>query len=137
MLLSCKKLFKKQTKRGLELVSLPHLKHDFWGKIILTSFFIKWLNFIAWLTLLLEILGNMCTAIICCPVCDVINFQTNLSLLIKPFFLINKKSKQIYKYLKNEKNFQHEIESIFHHFFQGFKLPEIVVDPRVCLQLLT
>ena len=34
--------------------------------------------------LLLEILGNMCIVIIYCPVCDVINFEINLSFLIRP-----------------------------------------------------
>ena len=36
--------------------------------------------------------------------------------LIKPFFHTTKKSKQKFKYLKNEKSFQGEIKSIFHHF---------------------
>ena len=43
----------------------------------------------------LSLLGNICTAIICCPVCDDINFHIiNLSFLIKPFFYITKKSRQ-------------------------------------------
>ena len=36
-------------------------------------------NFIAWLSLLFEILGNICIAIICFPVCYYINFEINLS----------------------------------------------------------
>ena len=47
------------------------------------------------LTLLLEILGNMCIVTICYPVCDVINFEINHSFLIKRFFHINKKLKKI------------------------------------------
>ena len=42
-------------------------------------------NFNAWLSLLLEILGNMWIAIICYPVCDVRNFEINLSFFAKPF----------------------------------------------------
>ena len=49
-------------------------------------------NFIVWLSLVLEILGNRCIVIICCPVCDVINFEIHHSFLIKPLFYITKKS---------------------------------------------
>ena len=45
----------------------------------------------------------MCIASICCPVCDVINSEINLSFLIKPFFYITKKSQQKCKYLRNGK----------------------------------
>ena len=34
----------------------------------------------------------MSIVIICCPVCDVINFEINLSFVIKLPFYINKKS---------------------------------------------
>ena len=40
-----------------------------------------------WLPLLCEILGNMCIAMVCEPGCDVMNFEVNLTFLIKPFFL--------------------------------------------------
>ena len=36
------------------------------------------------LTLLCEILGNMCIVILCKPDCDLINFEINLIFLIKP-----------------------------------------------------
>ena len=64
----------------------------------------------------LDILGYMCIAIISCPVCDVINFEINHNFLVKPFFYITKKSGQKCNYLKNEKNFKHEIKSIFDYF---------------------
>ena len=41
------------------------LKHDFWRKIFLLLYSINWLNFIVWLPLLCEILGNMCIIIFC------------------------------------------------------------------------
>ena len=69
---------------------------------------------------ILAILGNMCIVIICCSVCEVINLEINRSPLIKPFFYITKKSRQKYKYIKNEKSFYHEIKSIFHHFQRDF-----------------
>ena len=48
------------------------------------------LNFIAWLPLLFEILDNIWIVIICCPVCDAINFEINHNFLIKPFLHITK-----------------------------------------------
>ena len=50
-------------------------------KIFLMLLDINGPNFIAWLPLLLEILNNMYIVITCCPVCDVINFEINLSFL--------------------------------------------------------
>ena len=48
-------------------------------------------NLIVWLRLLCEILGNMCIAIACKPVCDVMNFEVELIFLIKPFVLHDQK----------------------------------------------
>ena len=53
-------LKKKKKKRGLELISLPHFLHYFWRKIFLLVHSITGQNFIVWLHLLREILGNMC-----------------------------------------------------------------------------
>ena len=49
----------------------------------------------------------MCIVIICCPDCDVINLEIKLSLLIKPFSYMTKKSGQKCKCLENEKNKKH------------------------------
>ena len=93
MLLPHIKVFWKTTA-DLELVSLPHFLHDFWWKIFLLLYsIIFWPNFISWLSLLYEILGNMCIAIGFLPGCDVINFEINLIFLIKPFFLCDQKVK--------------------------------------------
>ena len=62
-------------------------------------------NFTVSLSLFLEILGNMCTAIVCFPHCDVINFEINLIFLTKQFFYMNKNSRQKFKYHDNEKSF--------------------------------
>ena len=75
--------------------------------------------YIAWLPLLREILGNMCIVIACLPGCDVINFEINLIVLIKPFF--------VYKTKKSRQNFKiswvkDEVKSIFHHFWRTFKV---------------
>ena len=96
---------------------------------------INWPNFIVWLPLLLEILDilytycNYCNThitVICCPVCDTINFEIYLSFLIKPLLYIIKKSGQKFKYLKNDKSFSHKIKSIFHHL-KRFSLKKIKI----------
>ena len=74
---------------SLGLVSSPHLLYDFSSKMFLCLYSIKWPNFTVWLPLLLEILGN--AEIFCFPCCDLINFKTNLSFLIKPFSYKTKK----------------------------------------------
>ena len=45
-----------------------------------------------------EILGNICVKIICCTVCDIINFEINLSFLMKSYkiFVINRICVQYY-----------------------------------------
>ena len=63
--------------KGSEARLLYHILY-FWRKIFLILNFINWPNFIIWLSLLLEILGNICIVVICCPVC---NFEINCSFL--------------------------------------------------------
>ena len=70
-------------------------------KMFVMLYTINWRNFIAWLPLLLEILGNMCIGIVCYPACEVIIFN----LLIKWFFHITKKSKQNIKIFWERKEF--------------------------------
>ena len=50
-----------------------------------------------WMSLLLEIMDNMCILIIYGPVSDAMNFEISPGFLIKPFFYITKKSRQKYK----------------------------------------
>ena len=80
-------------EKGLGVASPPHFVYDFSRKIFITLYFINWPNFVVWLLLLLEILGNMCIVFIFCPVCDVINVEINHSFLITTFFYISKKVK--------------------------------------------
>ena len=51
--------------KGLGIVSPAHFAYDFSTKMFLMLYSINWPNFIAWLPLLLEILGNMCIVIVC------------------------------------------------------------------------
>ena len=90
--------------KGLGIVSPAHFVHEFSTKMLLMLYSTNWPNFIAWLPLLLEILGNMCIAIVY-PGCDVMDFEINLIFLIEPFFLYDQKSRQNLKYLKKEKSF--------------------------------
>ena len=57
----------------LGIVSPPHFAYDFSKKNVQMLCSINWPSFIVWLPLLLEILGDMCVAIACFPLCDVIN----------------------------------------------------------------
>ena len=49
----------------LGIVSPAHFEYGFSTKMFLMLYSFNWPNFIAWLPLLLEILANMCIAIVC------------------------------------------------------------------------
>ena len=49
----------------LELDSPSHFVDDFSRKMVFMLYSINWPNFIVWLPLPLEILGNMCITIAC------------------------------------------------------------------------
>ena len=85
--------FFEKTKRCLKLISLHHFLYVFWRIIFILLYSINWSNFVAWLSLLSEILGNMRIVIACYTGCDGINFENNLIFLIKPFFLYSQKVK--------------------------------------------
>ena len=90
---------------------------------------INWQNFIASLPFFLEILSNMCIAIVCFPGFDVINFENNLIFLIKPFLYMTRKSRQKLKYLENQKSFQGEIKS-FAIIFKRFSVSKNFLRPE-------
>ena len=50
--------------KGLGIASPAHFVYDFATKMLLMLHSTNWPIFIAWLPLLLEILGNMCIAIV-------------------------------------------------------------------------
>ena len=131
MLSSYIKLFDK-IKIGQELVFLTRFLNDIQRKIALTLYFINWPNYIVWLPLLLAILGNLCIMIICFPVCDIINFETNLSFLIKLFLYITKKSGQNCKQLKKKQLLLWN-KKYFSSIVKDFQLSEIVSGPRLDL----
>ena len=57
---------------GLELVSLPHSAHDFWGKLF---FIITDQILLPDCLLFFEMLGNMWIVMNSFPVCDIMNFE--------------------------------------------------------------
>ena len=59
-----------ETKRGLEMFSLPHFLHDFWRKIFPMLYLVNSPNLIIWMSLLLEMLANMCIIIAWPPDCE-------------------------------------------------------------------
>ena len=73
--------------------------------IFLMLYSINWPNFIVWLLLLLEILGNLFITNVCYPGCEVKNFEINLIFLIKLLFCLTKKSREKVKYFEKEKSF--------------------------------
>ena len=78
--------------KGLGIVSPAHFAYDFSTKIFAILYSINWPNFIVWLLLLLEILANICIAIVFYPGCDVMDFEINPIFLIEPFFLHGQKA---------------------------------------------
>ena len=52
--------FSKKKKKGLGLISLSHILHNFWRKLFLLLYSINLPSFIVWLPVLREILVNMC-----------------------------------------------------------------------------
>ena len=99
-------------RRGSGNVSPPHFVYNF-SRNISPCYIL--LNDLISLPLPLEVLGNMCITVVCFPSCDIINLNLNL-LLIKPLFYMTGNSRQKFKYFENQKSFQGEIRSIFHHF---------------------
>ena len=74
------------------------------------------LNLIAWFTLILERLGNMCIVMTYCRNFDVRNVENYLIFIFSLFsFMTNKVRKKI-EYLQNEMSFQEKIKRIFHSF---------------------
>ena len=51
--------------KSLGIVSAAHFVYDVSTKMFLKLYSINWPNFIVWLPLLLDMLGNMCIVIVC------------------------------------------------------------------------
>ena len=101
-------------KKGLGIVSPPHFMCDFSRKTLLKLYSINLTKFYCLIAFTSWDIGQYmyCNCLLCC---DVVNFEINLIFLIKPFSYMNKKSREKFKYLENEKSFEREIKSVFHH----------------------
>ena len=62
----------------------------------------------------------MCITIASKPGFDVINFEIDLTFLVKAFFYMTKKSRQKLEYLENKKSFLGGIKCIFHKCLKAF-----------------
>ena len=78
-------------EKDLGIVSPPHFVYHFPRKMFIILYSINWPNFIVSLPLLLEILSNICTAIVCFLGCAAMKFEINLS--IQAVFLREQKCK--------------------------------------------
>ena len=61
--------------KDLRIGSPAHFVYDFLTEMFFMLYSINLANFIAWLFLLLEMLGNICIAIVFYPGCDVLDFD--------------------------------------------------------------
>ena len=89
-------------EKCLRIVSPQHFVYDYSKKMFLMLYSIHSIHSIH---LLLQIMGNMCIAIVSFPGFDVIKFEINLIFLIKPFFYLTKNSRQKFKYLEKKRAF--------------------------------
>ena len=119
--------------KGLGIVSPAHFVNDFSTKMFLMLYSINSPNFIAWLPLLLEVLGDMRITTVFYLSCDVMDFEINLIFLIESFFLHDQKVmtkiliswewKELLKWDKKH----------FLSILKGFQLLKIVSHLRVRL----
>ena len=123
---SLKRAFSKDKNRsGTSL--LASFFQNFWRKIFSGCILLNKQNILMIFYTSWDIGHYVYVVIIYFSVCEVINFEINISFLIKSFSCIK------CKYLKNEKSFWDEIKSIFPSFLKAFQLSEIYSDPIVDL----
>ena len=120
----------KTIKWGREASSKPLLSVFLKKFLILDS--INWSNLIVWLLLLLEILGNICTAIVCLPSCDVINYEITLCLWSSRFSARPKSRDKNISILRTKRALRWN-KKHFSSLLKNFQLPKIVSDLRVSL----
>ena len=115
------------------IVSPPHFVYNFSTKMLLVLYSINWPNFIAWLPLLLQILGNRCVAIVFFPHCDLMDFEINLIFLIELLFLYNQKAmkKSYWEWKELLRPNKH-----FWSFLKSFHWSKIVPDLKLRCNLL-
>ena len=88
--------------KGLTLISATPFVHDFSRKI--NSCYILLTDKIS-LSDCYYFFRYLAMSVLQYPICDLINFEIYVSLLIKPFTYINKNSEQNLRHLQKEKSF--------------------------------
>ena len=78
-------------EKGLAIIPSSHFMYSFSREMFLMLYSI---NFIAWFSLLFEVLFSMCIPIVCYPRCGVTHFEIKLVFLIKLFFHLTKPKSQ-------------------------------------------
>ena len=104
-------------EEDLGIVFPPYPVYAFLRKMLFILFCLNWSNFIDWLSSVLEIMDNMCIAIVCFQGCDVINLKINLILLIK------QKSQDKNWISWERKELRRWNKKHFSSLFKGFQLP--------------
>ena len=90
---------------------------------------INWPNFVFWYSLPLDILGNMCIAIVYFPGCGIINFEIHHIFLIKPFLYMTKKWRLKFKYLENKSSFKVKWK-VYFIIFKELSVPKNCLRPE-------
>ena len=93
-------------EKFLGIVSPTNLVYNFLRKMFLMLYSMNWPNVIVWLLLLLEVLGNVCIAIVCFPRWDVIYFKINLIVIIRLFLFMSNKSHKNLNILRTKRDFK-------------------------------
>ena len=121
--------------KRLGIVSPAHFVYDFSTQLFLMlysfSCYIQFHCLVAFI--LLEILGNVCIAIVFYPGCDVMDFEINYIFLIEPFFLHDQKVMTKTQISWEWKELLRWNKKDFSSFLKGFQLSKIVSDLRVRL----
>ena len=120
-------------RKGFGIVFPSHYVYDFSRKIFVTLYSINSPNFIVWLPLIHEMLGNMCIAIICFPGYYASSFEINLIFFWSSRFSTCPKSQDKFlNILRIKKAFKVKWKQ-FPSFLNVFQVPKIVSGLRVCL----
>ena len=90
---------------------------------------INWPNFIIWLHLLLEILGNICIVIVCWEGCDVMKFEWALSFLSSRFATWWKSHDKNLNILRGKRAFQVTLK-VFFTIFKGLSVAKNCLRPE-------
>ena len=93
-------------EKRLGIVSPTNLVYNFLRKMFLMLYSMNWPNAIVLLLLLLEVLGNVCIAIVCFPRWDVIYFKINLIVIIRLFLFMTNKSHKNLNILRTKRDFK-------------------------------